>query len=336
MQHRNGKNPVKAIVMLMVLVMSLSLILTGCSQQKAETPKNEAYPTKPITNIVSWAAGGSSDMSQRMVLSFFGKYFGQGMVIVNKAGGAAVPGTVEISKSPKDGYTIGMNWYASFVLRPYLLDVPYKMEDYTYILGMARQRNTIAVKADSPFKTLKDLVDYAKQNPKKLKFSGSPTASWQHLAGMDFNQKAGIETQFVPYDGGRPSAIALLGGHIDYIVGQPAEFSAELKDGSIRCLAALESTRIPDFPNVPTATELGYPVAHPHMMIIVGPAGIPADRVKKIHDAYKAVLADPEFLKLAKNMGLEIEYKSGEDVKKEMTALAPIYKELVSKIVTKK
>lgn len=336
MKHMNWKKSVKSLGMLLAVVLLLSVMLAGCSQQKAAAPpKDEAYPTKPLQNIVSWAAGGSSDMSQRMVASFIGKYFGQSMVIINKSGGAAVPGTVEISKSPKDGYTIGMNWYASFVLRPYLLDVPYKMDDFTFILGMARQRNTIAVKADSPFKTLQDLVDYAKKNPKKLKFSGSPTASWQHLAGMDFNRKAGIETQFVPFDGGRPSAIALLGGHIDYIVGQPMEFAGELKEGSIRCLAALETTRIPDFPSVPTATELGFPVAHPHMMIIVGPAGMPPDRVKKIHDAYKAVLEDKDFLKIAKDMGLEIEYKSGEAIKKEMQELAPIYQKLVAEVVKK-
>lgn len=334
MKRMDRKNTSKFVAVLLSLVLALSVLLTGCSP-KASTPAKEEYPTKPLQNIVAWAAGGSSDLSQRAVANVFQKYFGQTMVIVNKAGGAAVPGTAEIAKSKPDGYTIGMNWYASFILRPYLLDVPYKIDDFTYILGMVRQRNAIAVRADSPFKTLQDLVEYAKQNPNKLKFSGSPTASMQHLIGMDFNNTVGIQTQFVPYDGGRPSAIALLGGHIDYIVGQPTEFAAELRSGQIRCLAAIEQTRIPDFPDVPTAIELGYNIAHPHMMVIVGPKGMPADRVKKIHDAYKAALADPEFLKTCKDMGLEVEYKSGEDVKKEILELNAKYKELIPKIIKK-
>lgn len=334
MRGIDRKNSCKIVAVVLTVVLALSVLLTGCSQ-KAATPAKEEYPTKPLTNIVSWAAGGSSDMSQRAVANVFQKYFGQTMVIVNKAGGAAVPGTAEIAKSKPDGYTVGMNWYASFILRPYLLDVPYKIEDFTYILGMVRQRNAIAVKDDSPFKTLKDLIDYAKANPNKLKFSGSPTASMQHLIGMDFNNTVGIQTQFVPYDGGRPSAIALLGGHIDYIVGQPTEFAAELKSGQLRLLAAVELTRIPDFPDAPTAIELGYNVAHPHMMVIVGPKGIPADRVKKIHDAYAAALKDPEFLKICKDMGLEVEYKSGEEVKKEIIELNAKYKDLVPKILKK-
>jgi tripartite-type tricarboxylate transporter receptor subunit TctC len=312
------------------LLMLLAVMLPAASQAATE-----AFPTKPIQNIVAWAPGGSSDMSQRLVANYIQKYLGQPMVIVNKPGGAAVPGTTEIARSKNDGYTIGMNWYASFVLRPYLLKVPYKIEDYTFMLGMVRQRNVVAVRSDSPFKTLKDLIDYAKKNPKKLTFSGSPTASWQHLAGMHLNQIAGIETQFVPYDGGRPSAVALLGGHIDYIVGQPVEFSAELKAGQFRMLAALENERIPMVPDVQTATELGYKVAHPHMMIIVGPAGIAADRVKKIQDAYKAVLADKEFLKTADEMGLEVEYKSGEEVRKEILQLDAVYKALVPTVLKK-
>lgn len=325
----NGGMIVRVLSLLMLVSVMLPTYL-----QSAQT-KEEAFPTKPIQNIVAWAAGGSSDMSQRLVANYITKYLGQPMVIVNKPGGAAVPGTTEIARSKNDGYTIGMNWYASFVLRPYLLKVPYKIEDYTFMLGMVRQRNVVAVRADSPFKTLKDLIDYAKKNPKKLLFSGSPTASWQHLAGMHLNQIAGMETQFVPYDGGRPSAVALLGGHIDYIVGQPVEFSAELKAGQIRMLAALENERIPMVPDVPTATELGYKVAHPHMMIIVGPAGIPANRVKKIQDAYKAVLEDKGFIKTADDMGLEVEYKSGEEVIKEILQLDAVYKALVPTVLKK-
>lgn len=337
MKFTDGKNVFKSFAVVLAFVLLLSLVLVGCGQKGASTKSaaKDDFPTKPVQNIVSWAAGGSSDMSQRLIASYIGKYLGQTMIVVNKPGGGAVPGTTEIAKSKPDGYTVGMNWYASYVLRPYILKVPYKLDDFEYICGFLRQRNAIAVRADSPFKTLDDLVKFAKANPNKLTFSGCPTASWQHLAGMDFNQKAGIETQFVPNDGGRPSVVALLGGHVDYIVGQPAEFKGELDAKQIRVLAALEKERIPILPDVPTATELGYKVAHPHMAILVAPKGVPADRIKKIHDAYKKVLEDPEFLKVAQKSGLEVEYKSGADVKKEMDELDDLYKVLVPKVLKK-
>jgi tripartite-type tricarboxylate transporter receptor subunit TctC len=316
------------VLFLLILV----AMLLPASSQSAQT---EEFPTKPIQNIVSWAGGGSSEMSQRLIANYITQYLGQPMVVVLQPGGAGVPGTASIGTSKNDGYTIGMNWYASFVLRPYLLQVPYKIEDYTIILGMVRQRLVVAVRADSPFKTLNDLIDFAKKNPKKLICSGGPTATWQLLASNHLNQIAGIETRFVPYDGGRPAAVAMLGGHVDYIVALPTDFSPELKSGQFRVLAALENERIPKLPDVPTATELGYKVAHPHMMIIIGPAGIPADRVKKIHDAYKAVMADKGFLKSADDMELEVEYRTGEEVKKEMLQLDAEFKVLIPTLFKK-
>jgi tripartite-type tricarboxylate transporter receptor subunit TctC len=315
----------------LILVMLVAAMLPA-SSQSAQT---EEFPTKPIQNIVSWAGGGSAEMSQRLIANYITKYLGQPMVVVLQPGGAGVPGTAAIGTAKNDGYTIGMNWYASFVLRPYLLEVPYKINDFTFMLGMVRQRLVVAVRADSPFKTLNDLIDFAKKNPKKLICSGAPTATWQLLASMHMNQIAGIETRFVPYDGERPAAVAMLGGHVDYIVAQPVAFWGEYKAGQFRILAALENERIPKLPDVPTATELGYKVAHPHMMVIIGPAGIPADRVKKIHDAYKAVLADKEFLKAADDMGLEIEYRPGEEVKKEMLQLDAEFKVLIPTLFKK-
>lgn len=323
------KTAMRAAGLLVFLAFLCALPSIGWAQKK------DSFPTKPIQNICSWAPGGSSDLSQRLVASLIPKYLGQSMIVVNKPGGAAVPGTTEIARSKPDGYTIGINWYASFVLRPYVLEVPYKTGDFEFILAMVRQRNVFAVRSDSPFKTLKDLVDFAKKNPGKLRFSGSPTASWQHLAGMHFNQVAGIETQFVPYDGGRPSVVAMLGGHIEYIVGQPAEWSGELKAGQIRILASIEKERMPALPDVPTLLELGYKVAHPHMMVIVAPKGVPAERIKKIHDAYKQTIESAEFKELADKMVLEVEYKSGADVLKEIQELNAVYSKLVPTILKK-
>jgi tripartite-type tricarboxylate transporter receptor subunit TctC len=329
------------VALFVIFVLMASLLAVGCGNKQVEqkldqneSQKTDNFPTKPIENIVSWSAGGSSDVAQRLVASFIPKYLnGQSMIVVNKPGGAAVPGTTEIARAKPDGYTIGMNWYASFVLRPYTLDVPYKIEDFEFILGMARQRNALVVRADSPFKTLQDLIDYAKEHPEELKYGHCGTSSWQHLAGEHFNQVAGIETRHVPHDGGRQAVVALLGGHVDYVVAEPPEFLGEIESGDLRALAAFEKERIPALPDVPTFIELGYDVAHPHMMIITAPKGVPENRIKIIHDAYKAVLEDPEFLILAENVGMEIEYKTGEEVLKDIEELDKLYSELIPTVL---
>jgi tripartite-type tricarboxylate transporter receptor subunit TctC len=315
-------------------------ILAGCSQPASPPSSNggksestEEYPNKPVEIIVSWAPGGSTDLTARLISSLITPHLGQSLVTVNRPGGATVPGHTEIAQAEPDGYTIGLSWYAAYSLRTNTLECPYTIDDVEYILGLVRQRNVIAVRKDSPFQTLDDLVKYAKEHPGELTFSTPGASSWQHMIGAHFNQVAQIETTHVPYDGGRPAAVAAIGGHVDYVVGQPAEFYAELESGDIRMLAAMEKERIPAVPDIPTATELGYEVAHPHMLIIVAPKGVPQDRIQKIHDSIKAVVETEEFNTLATNMNLEVEYMPGEEVEKEVRELHALYAELAPLIL---
>ncbi|MBC7292741.1 MAG: tripartite tricarboxylate transporter substrate binding protein, partial [Thermoleophilia bacterium] len=238
--YERGRKFSRAVGIVALVV--AACLMAGCSggapaqnkPKEGEKTSGADWPTKPIQCIVPWAAGGSSDMSQRMVASLIQPHLGTSMVVVNKPGGGSIPGTAEIAKAPADGYTIGQVWYATFALRPYVVDVPYKTEDYEFILGMVRQRNVIAVRADSPYKTLDDLIKAAKANPGKLTYGSPGAASWQHMAGVHFCKVAGIQCTHVPYDGGRPATVALMGGHIDFLVGQPPEFVSEYKAGQIR------------------------------------------------------------------------------------------------------
>lgn len=311
------------LVKLLFAVVGVCLVCSGALA---------SYPEKPVVNIVSWAAGGTTDISQRLLGSFMPKYLGQPFVIENQAGGAAVPGTTAIARSAPDGYTVGVNWGASFTLRPFVLDVPYTVEDFTFIIGFLNQRNAIFVRNDSPFKTLTDLVEYAKAHPGELNYGAGAAASYQHLVAAAFTYKAGIEAEMIPYDGSRPSVVALLGGNLDYCVVEPGNAVSEMKSGTVRCLAVFEHERLAMWPDVPTALECRVDVVFPHTQFILGPAGMPKEAVVKLHDAIKAALEDPEFLKMAANAGLEIEYKSGEQVRQEIVdsieRLRPIIKEI--------
>jgi tripartite-type tricarboxylate transporter receptor subunit TctC len=139
----------------------------------------------------------------------------------------------------------------------------------------------------------------------------------------------------IPYDSGRASVVAMMGKNLDYCVVEPINALTEIQAGKIRVLCQFENERLTLFPDVPTAKEKGYDISFPQSQCIVGPAGIPAERVKILHDALKATFEDPDFLKLAANAGLEIEYKSGEQVRSEIEAtirqLQPIIENIFPK-----
>jgi tripartite-type tricarboxylate transporter receptor subunit TctC len=321
-----NKNVVKALLIVLTMVLATNSV-TFAAEGK--------YPVKPITNIVSWAAGGTTDISQRLLASVLPKYLGQTMVIENQAGGAAVPGTTAIAKAAPDGYTVGVNWGASWTLRPFILDVPYKMEDFVFIVGMCNQKMILCVNADSPFQTLEDVIKYAKDNPGELNYGAGDTASYQHLVAAAFAHEVGIEAEMIPYNGSRPSVVAMMGKNLDYCVVEPGNVLAETQAGKIRVLCAFDNERIKELPDVPTAKERGFNLSFPQSQCIVGPAGIPVERVKILHDALKATLTDPDFLKLAANAGLEIEYKSGEEVQAEIMATIRQIQPIIAKIFPK-
>lgn len=327
----------------LIVVIAALPFMAACAEEVPITPTTpttptpvpeKEFPTKPIEMIVSWAPGGSTDMTQRLVASLIPEYLGTSMLIVNRPGGASIPGTVSIAQAKPDGYTIGALWYAAFCLFPHVkVDLPYSPDDFDILFGFIPQRNGIGVRSDSPYKTLDDLVKIAKEKPGKLTYSSPGAASWANMIGEHFNKVAGTQTIHVPSKGGRPAAVAALGGHVDYVVGQPAEFATELESGDMQLLCIFEDERISPFPDTPTAKELGYDIAHPNMMVIVVPAGVPEARKQVIIDAYKKVIDSETFLNLATKLKLEIVYRPGEDVKAETDRLYKLYKELAPAVM---
>jgi len=316
----------------LVLLILTALILTiavGCSKQAESVAAAPSYPEKSIIDICPVSAGGASDLSQRLMGSIIPKYLnGKTLIVENKPGGASVIGTNELAKAKPDGYTIGMVWGASFTLRPYVMEVPYKMDDFEYIIGMFAQRNCLVVRADSPYKKLSDLIDAAKAAPGKLTYGGSTAASYQSLVGSALNKAAGIKTTYVPADGTKDAVVALIGNHLDYVVCEPAAVASDLAAGTLVSLCVFEDAELPILPGVPTARSLGFDVAYPHTMMMCAPKGTPPEITKILHDAIKATLEDPEFIKLATKAGLEIKYQSGADVKAETEAIAAQFKVL--------
>lgn len=325
----------------LVLSMALVCSLASCSKSGGETSSDksasasssaqtpsgtgsvDSYPEKAIKLIIPYSAGGASDMGGRVIASCLPTYLpGATIVVENQAGGAAVPGTLAMATADPDGYTIGYNWYASYTLRPQIMETGYTMDDYKFICGITTQMNTLYVTSDSPFQTFDDLISYMKEHPGELNYSCGAAGSFQQLICGSMLQATGTEAVEVPYEGARPSALAMMSGDVDFCLLETATCTAELGAGTVRPLASFESKRNEGaHPDCPTIGELGYPeVAEVavNRTILCVPAATDQAICDKLEAACEKLCQDENFLTLTDNVDLVIEFVDGATVTEEI------------------
>ncbi len=254
-----------------------------------------SYPEKPITFVVPYSAGGSSDTLVRGMQPFLEKAMGATIVPKNITGGGGAVGMSQALFSSKaDGYTVTLPSNAVFGLEG-LGNVPWKHEDFDTIARIITEDYSITVRADSPWKTLDEFVAFAKANPGKIKMGFSGFGSSTHIVAAAFADQFGLEFQFVPYKGGSKTVAATMGGHIDANTHHPAETKAGVDAGKLRVLATMGPKRSNLYPDVPTMQELGHEWVVSQWRGISMPKGV-SDEVKaKWEDALKKVTADPDF-----------------------------------------
>ncbi|OZI31554.1 ABC transporter substrate-binding protein [Bordetella genomosp. 10] len=270
------------------------------------------YPSKPITIIVPYAPGGTTDVMARALATSLSRQLKQSVIVENKPGVAGAMGVVEMKSAKPDGYMLTMTPVGIF-RQPYVQPVPYDpIRDVTYIAAFLTYDFAVTVKADSPFKTVKELVDYAKKHPNEVDYStpGRYTGNQVVLAMLAKNQ--GVDFNHIPYKGDSDATNALLGGHVKAAVVTNS-ILPHFKSGSVRLLALAGEARNPDFPGVPTLKELGYDVVVPSPLGIAGPAKLPAPIVEKLDLAVKAALEDPDVKNAAKNFGVRTYYLNHDD-----------------------
>jgi tripartite-type tricarboxylate transporter receptor subunit TctC len=276
-----------------------------------------AYPAKPIELLIGYAPGASVDLTERMLANKAEKYLGQPFIITNNgAGGGAVAVTLGSKKSP-DGYSLLGTASTPLVRVTQFRTVPYKWDDVAPILHFAAPVLTsLVVRSDSPWKTLKELIDYAKKNPGKVTYSTLGVGSPMHLA-MEYigRQEGGIKWTHVPYQGTMPAFMALLGGHVTVQLGS-GECVPYIKDGTIRLLANVGERRVKNFPDVPTLKELGYDYFNESVFMIAAPKGTPRPIIDKLDNAFHQAMADPDFVNLVAKLELEPTYRNSADTTK--------------------
>ncbi len=270
----------------------------------------QAFPAKPITLICPWPPGGSTDMHLRQFAQIAAKHLGQNVVIENKPGASGMLGPVAASRMAPDGYTLSQLPVSAFRV-PHMQKVDWDpLKDFTYIIGITGYTFGVVVKTDSPFKTFKDLIDYARANPGKMSFGSTGTGTSPHLLMEEVGAKMGVSFLHVPFKGNADSTQALMGGHV-MAQSDATGWGRHVDAGAFRLLVTFGEKRTKW--NAPTAKELGLDIVSYSPYGFVGPKGMDPKVVKLLHDAFRKTLDDPEHLKVLQQLDQVYWYKSSED-----------------------
>lgn len=256
----------------------------------------QAYPTKPIRYVVPVAAGGGSDMIARVVTQRWGALIGQPFVVENQGGGGGVIASQTVARAAADGYTLLQGYVATHGTNPATRKVPYDaIKDFTPIGMIGATPNVLVVTAALPVKSLAELIDHVKRNPDRLNYGSAGPGSLTHLTMELLKQQAGLSMTHVPYKGIAPAFNDLLGGQTQVMYPGLAAALPHLRSGRVRALAVTGPQRNAQLPDVPTMDESGFKGFDAMQWYgTVGPAGMPADVVRRLNETQVAVLKDPE------------------------------------------
>jgi len=292
----------------------------------------QEYPSKPIEVVVGAAPGGGTDMIARAVADVAPKYVGQPLVVVNKVGAAMVIAAQYVATSKPDGYTLNVAGGSETVAVPHFRSVPYDpINDFEPVIRFIIERVGFYVKADSPWKSMKDFVADAKQNPDKYSYAHAGVGGIHHATMLAVEKRAGIRLTAVPHKGGAENLAALAGGHVSMAIASPNEAYALVQSGRVRPLANASAKRAPNEPDTPTLREMGIDVYIENQKGFVFPKGTPAPIVQKLHDNLRKVFDDPQFKANAEKLNLELAYLNGEDFRKALKSMYDQIGEAVKK-----
>ena len=290
------------------LLLSLSLI--GLSPAVADE-----YPSRPITLVVNFAAGTSTDVVARLLAEEVSKELKQPIVCVNKTGGGGSVGVAEMLRSPADGYTIGCINMPALAILPQMQDLPYKpLNDVSHICAIMAYDYGIYVRANSAWKTFENFLQDAKANPGKTTVGHPGIGTTSHIIMERIGKESGVMFKHVPYKGDGELMPAIIGGHVDAGVGSPAAVGPQIKGGNLRLLLVTSKEKWSGFPEVPTILDKGYKFYQSSFLSLGAPASIPETARKKLEDAFKKVLNDPKVKEETESkLSTRLGYISGSD-----------------------
>ncbi|GAB2832027.1 tripartite tricarboxylate transporter substrate binding protein [Microbacterium insulae] len=321
-------------------LVATGVLLAGCAQRGGGEPAaSEAgeisWPEKPVTLLVAFDPGGSSDIGARLLADALEEELDATVVVENKPGAGGQVGYTALADAEPDGYTFGLTTIPGVIVSA--LDesrgATYTPESFAPTALQVTDPTAIAVAPDSPYETLQDLIDAAEENPDSITASTTGIGSQDHFGLLLLNEAAGVDIRPVHFaDGAAQATTAFLGGNVDVLVGNVGDVKQLADNGSARVLAILNEERSPFLPDVPTAAEDGYDVELGSARGYAFPADTPDEIVTKLSDAIGAVMADEEFISSMEDLGLQPTYLDSEEYSAFWTERTDTLAELVDLI----
>ena len=271
------------------------------------------YPSRPISFIITPPPGASSDLANRLIIQEAQQFLGQPIVAVNKPGGGFSVGTAAIATAKPDGYTIGCAGHPAVFAAPHMEKLPYHpVKDFRWIMQFGLQTLGVTVKNDSPYKSFKDLISAAKQNPDKVIYGHTGIGTFANIIMQQVSKKEGVRFCPMPFKGGTEIVAALLGGHITAMTGD-VNYSL-VEAGQTRLLALIAETRSSEYPQTPILKDLGYDIPVPAVMSVSGPKELPEEIARKLEDAFTKATKEEAFVKGMKAIRFSIVYRNSKEL----------------------
>jgi tripartite-type tricarboxylate transporter receptor subunit TctC len=296
-------------------IVSILLFPTFGYSQEEDISK---YPSRPITYIHPYPAGTTVDLAQRIISKEAEKFLGQPIVILNKPGAGGSLGVAALAGSKPDGYTLGHTAHSPMIGIPLLEKVPYHpLKDFKFIMQWAAFNMGFVVKGDSPFNSFKDLIAYARQNPKKITYGTAGANSMPFILVKQIARKEGVQLTHIPYKATIEAQTAVLGGHLTAGAG---DFTYSMVEaGQLRLLLLFREEKAVEYPQTPVLKDLGYNFAFPTFITVSAPKGLPEEIARKLEDAFTKAMKEPAFIKGMKELHLPIVYRNSKELTEYIT-----------------
>jgi len=309
-------------------LLALGAAAVAVALAAAAAPAAEEFPTKPVTLILPVGAGGSHDLTARAMVGVIQQYLGRPVIVELRPGGGGAIGSNQVAKAKPDGYTLlfgGPGWSTA------LPAIEGRSVGPEGLMAVARVNYSPVVfegKPDLPFKTLKEMIAWAKANPGKLLHGNTGPWGAGDMPMKQMMKEYGFQAQIVPFDGGGPALIALLGGHVMTSGLLTAQSLPHIQAGKIRPIAILDTKRHPDLPDVPTSVEGGVNVTYRLWRAVLAPKGTPRPVIEKLAAAIKKTTEDKTFIAAVRQLGDEPGYLGPDEFEKEWQHEYEIHKEM--------
>ncbi len=297
----------KFLLVLMIVAVSSTMLF---AQGAAETVDN--FPSKPVTAVIGWSAGGGADIVFRALAEVFPKYAnGQPLVIQNQGAAAGVPAITEFMKATPDGYSV-LHWNVAHVIKTHMTQTPFKGTEFDPVLQVVASYNYLVVNANAKWNTLAEFLADAKARPEGISLGNAGAGGGNHMAALLFEEASGTKYIHVPFSGGGPAITGLMSGQCDAVMANAPEGIANVQAGQLKILAVFSNNQIAGIP-AKTGLEQGVDLVLEQWRGVVVPKGTDPAIIAKLESIFKQCVEDPLYVKKMQELGSIPTYKNGAD-----------------------